>query len=36
LRLKGTGPNRTLVLLVSIVVVVAVIAVAYFVFLAPR
>jgi hypothetical protein len=36
LRLKGTGPNRPLVLLVSIVVVVAVIAVAYFVFLAPR
>jgi hypothetical protein len=36
LRLKGTGPNRTLVLLVSVVVIVAVVVVAYLVFLAPR
>jgi hypothetical protein len=35
-RLKGAGPNRTLVLLISIVVVILVVAIAYVLFLAPR
>jgi hypothetical protein len=36
LRLKGAGPNRTLVLVASIAVVLLVIAVAYVLILAPR
>jgi len=35
-RLKGAGPNRILVLLASIAVLVVLIAIVYFMFLAPR
>jgi hypothetical protein len=35
-RLKGAGPDRTLLLLVSALVIVAVMIAVYFLFLAPR
>ncbi len=35
-RLKGAGPNRTLVLFASIAVLIVVIAIVYLLFLAPR
>ncbi len=36
MRLKGAGPDRTLLLLVSALVIVAVMIAVYFLFLAPR